>query len=161
MKPTYFAFVALVLFSAATVHATVINAGGLNIIDDAGNPSEGLQCFDMTFSDSLTQAAALANAQATYSNARLATASKFNNLFAAATWVTYRGALTASAAFDTCGTVLLATRSPGVGLLTQALGLTDAGPGRSFSWTDPESTNQPLLHLASCWPPRLGRCLGD
>ena len=43
-----------------------------DIIDDAGNASNGLRYLDMSFSDGLTEADALANAQATYSNARLA-----------------------------------------------------------------------------------------
>ena len=41
----------------------VIEVGDLNIIDDPGNPSDGLRYLDMTFSDGLTKADALANAQ--------------------------------------------------------------------------------------------------
>jgi hypothetical protein len=57
---------------------------GPNIIDDVGNPSDGLRFLDMTYSDGLSLAAAIANAQATYANARLATASEFDDLFSAA-----------------------------------------------------------------------------
>jgi hypothetical protein len=62
-------------------HAALVEVGDLNIINDAGNPSDGLRYLDMTYSDGLTQAAALTNAQATYANARLATASEFDDLF--------------------------------------------------------------------------------
>ena len=57
--------------------AALVEVGDLNIIDDPGNPSDGLRYLDMTYSDGLTLADALANAQATYPNARAATPAAF------------------------------------------------------------------------------------
>jgi hypothetical protein len=127
----------LVLGSSA--RATIIEVGDLNIIDDAGNSSDGLRFLDMTYSDGLTMAAALTNAQATYPNARLATPDEWDDLFAAA-GVTYSGSETASAGFDTGAIIqLTASGDAGVGVLRAALGAT-TGEGHTFMWTDPDGS---------------------
>ena len=83
----------LVVLPGASFGGLVTEVGDLNIIDDDGNPSNGLRYLDLTFSLNRTLASALANAQATYSNARLATASEWDDLFAAA-GITYDALLT-------------------------------------------------------------------
>ena len=135
MKRTAIAILAATVV-AGHLHAAVVEVGDLNIIDDATNPSHGLRYLDMTYSDGLSQAAALTNAQATYPDARLATQSEFDDLFAAA-GITYDGALTASDAFSVGDT---ATISSGVnydgGALALQLGYTD-GVG-VLAWSDPD-----------------------
>jgi PEP-CTERM motif len=127
----------VIAFSLQNVsNAAILEVGDLNIIDQAGNPSDGLRFLDMTFSDALTQAAALTNAQATYANARLATASEFDDLFAAAGTL-YDGSLTASDSFSIGPD---ATISSGANydptLLRDVLGTTDVGITRI--WTVPD-----------------------
>ena len=90
----------LVVLPGASFGGLVTEVGDLNIIDDDGNPSNGLRYLDLTFSKGRTLASALANAQATYSNARLATPDEWDDLFDAA-GITYDGLLTASDAFET------------------------------------------------------------
>jgi len=97
-------FKKLLALSALTLvlpaHAAVVESGDLNIINQLGNASDGLAYLDTSFSVGLTASAALTNAQATYADARLATASEFDDLFAAA-GISYDGAQTASAGFAT------------------------------------------------------------
>ncbi len=69
------------LFSAGVTDATVIQVNDLNIIDDPGNPSDGLRYLDITYSHNRTLAQALTAATAVYSNARLATANEMVDLF--------------------------------------------------------------------------------
>lgn len=78
--------IALMAFamSSLTVHASIIEQGDLNKIQQTGNASDGLRFLDMTYIDGKTLAAALADAQAVYANARLATPSEWDELFQAA-----------------------------------------------------------------------------
>jgi hypothetical protein len=106
------------------------------IIDDPGNPSDGLRFLNMTYSDGLSLADALANAVATYADARLATPDEWDDLFAAA-GVVYSGTETASAAFGTGDSTLLVSIGVGGGIaLYTALGPTI---GTSvLIWSDPD-----------------------
>ena len=116
--------------------AGIIQVGDLNIIDQAGNPSDGLRYLEMTYSDGLTEATALANAQATYSNSRLATPSEFDDLFAAA-GISYDGATTASGGFDVGGSPVISSGANYDGAaLAGALGYTYSS-GTNI-WTDPD-----------------------
>ncbi len=91
----------------------------------------------MTFSDGLTKAAALANAQAVYPNARLATPEEWDDLFAAAN-ITYSGALTVSDAFAIGATFRISTDND-VGTLLSQLGST-VGDSTLFIWSDPDGS---------------------
>lgn len=137
--------IAIVLVSPGTTSGGMIDeVGDLNIINDAGNSSDGLRYLDLTYSDGMTKASALANAQATYSNARLATASEWDDLFAAA-GIIYTGSLTASDAFTADAGpfiqlnglpgVVLQANAPAVNIVRLALGPTN-GDTRIFS--DPD-----------------------
>jgi hypothetical protein len=129
---------ALLLLSTTLTHAAVIESGDLNIIDDGGNPSDGLRYLDMSFSDGLTQAAALANAQGTYSNARLTTPSEFDDLLLAA-GITYDGVLTASDAFAIgTSTIISSGMNYDGGALSAALGFTQNTD--TFIWSDPDGS---------------------
>ena len=77
----------LTLLLSSSVPAATIEMGDLNIIDDAGNPSDGLRFLDLSFSEGRTLADALTNAQATYGNARLATPSEADDLFDASSLI--------------------------------------------------------------------------
>jgi hypothetical protein len=137
------AILALSVSYATPTEATVIEVGDLNIIDDAGNPSDGLRFLDMTYSDGLTLAAALANAQATYANARIATPDEWDDLFAAV-GVVYCPPFTcagtaASNAFEVGTDIQLNLGGdPGLILLEAALGLTT--PTQLNIWTDPDGS---------------------
>jgi len=137
-----------VLVSSAS--ATVIEVGDLNIINDSGNPSDGLRFLDMTYSDGLTLADALSAAQATYPNARLATPSEFDDLFAAA-GISYTGTLTASDGFLTgSGAIITSFAAYDSGQLSATLGFTYSG--HTIIWTDPDgdhavSSTLDLLYL--------------
>jgi len=133
---------ALVLAFAFASHGVatggIIEVGDLNIIDHAGNPSDGLRYLEMTYSAGLTQAAALASAQAAYPDARLATASEWDDLFLAA-GIAYDGALTAADGFALGGspTISSAGNYDG-GALRDTLGVAATG----WTWTDPDGSNQ-------------------
>ena len=64
--------VLLTFFLSSSVPSAIIEMGNLNIIDDPGNPSDGLRFLELSFSDGLSLTDALTNAQMTYSNAHLA-----------------------------------------------------------------------------------------
>jgi hypothetical protein len=64
--------------------AAVEELGDLNIINDAGNPSNGLGFLDLSSTLNLSREEALAHAQTIYPSARLATMIEHDNLFAAA-----------------------------------------------------------------------------
>jgi len=130
--------------------ADVIEVGDLNIIQQAGNTSDGLRFLDLSFSVGLNQAGALANAQANYSNARLATPSEWDDLFAAA-GIAYDGALTASDAFTVGANADISTGSNyDDGILMNQLGITSQsadGNGALWSevsaiWSDPTGDSQ-------------------
>lgn len=133
------ALLALAVTSTGVASATIIQSGNLNIISDAGNPSNGLRFLDMTFSTGRTEAGALANAQATYADARLATPAEFNDLFVAA-GVAYSSSYTAAEGFTTGPSIGLTTSGDaGVTSLLTTLGLTF--PNGTIIWTDPDDSN--------------------
>jgi hypothetical protein len=127
----------LLLLVTSVSHATIIELGDLNIINDIGNSSNGLRYLDMTFSDGLTEAAALTNAQATYANARLATVSEFDDIFAAA-GISLLG-VTAADAYATGGPLIASSGSDyDGGVLRNILGATQ---GTDLNiWTAPDNS---------------------
>jgi hypothetical protein len=137
--------VAIIAFSvsfAGASEATVIEVGDLNIIDDPGNPSDGLRFLDMTYSDGLTLAAALTNAQASYPDARLASPSEWDDLLAGA-GVVYGYAGTASDAFLPGSSDILASGQAPVLTLISQLGATQ-GNGWLYAWSDPDGDTNNL-----------------
>jgi len=121
--------------------AAVVEVGDLNIINAAGNPSDGLRFLDMTYSDGLTLTAALADATAVYANARAATPGEFDDLFAAA-GINYVATTTASGGFAIGGYEVISEGSSyaaGPALISK-LGITD-GMTSTFIWTDPDGSN--------------------
>jgi len=129
------------MIAAAPAFASIDEVGDLNIINDMTNPSDGLRYLDMTFSDGLTLADALANAQATYADARLATPSEWDDLFMAA-GITYSGAETASDAFLN-GATLTITPDPCAlcASLRDKLGATNGLSGdTTWLWSDPDGS---------------------
>jgi hypothetical protein len=125
--------------------AGIIEIDALNVIDDAGNPSNGLGYLDMSFSIGKTLAEALSNAQATFSDTRLATPAEFDDLFAAA-GITYDGVETASGAFLIGSDVVLSSGT-NYGFNGSVL-KSQLGFGSGFSedrgiWTDPDGLLDP------------------
>lgn len=116
----------------------LVESGDLNIIDDPGNPSDGLRFLDMTFSDELSLADALTNAQATYLNARLAVASEFDDLFAAVP-IVYDGAETASSSFAAGANFDISSGSNYDVSLRDKLGLTNST--HAIIWTAPDGNS--------------------
>jgi hypothetical protein len=141
----------LMLLSTSLTHAAVVEVGDLNIIDDSSNPSDGLRYLDLSFSDGLTLADALANAQSTYSNARLATSQEWDDLFAASAIVYSEG--TASDAFTTGpGFNLSLGANYDGGALNQALGTTGAQFAQFWSDPDGSDANTTTLDFISLGP---------
>ena len=126
--------VALLVVLPGASSGGVITSGDLNIIDDAGNPSDGLRYLDLTYSKGRTLASALANAQATYSNARLATASEWDDLFAAA-GITYDADLTASDAFESGSYAEITSGEAYDGGILRSMLFASAS---SYIWSDPD-----------------------
>lgn len=122
----------------APSQAAIMEVGDLNIIDQAGNPSNGLRFLDFTFSDGLNQSAALANAQASYANARLATPSEWDDL-AEAAGVSYNanGFVFSHAFVDGTNETIVTTGDAGVALLKSVLGVTSGS--NTLWWSDPDS----------------------
>ena len=134
--------IAIVLAAPGAAFGAIIESGDLNIINDPGNPSNGLRFLDMTYSDDLTLSAALSNAQASYSNARLATPSEWDDLFAAA-GISLLGSWSASDAFD-LGNDVIVTGTGDIAALIAALGPTWIdlnGNGQIYAWSDPDGSN--------------------
>jgi len=130
----------IAVVSPGICHGDLVEVGDLNFIDDPGNPSDGLAFLDMSYSDGLTQAAAIANAQLTFADARLATPSEFDDLFAAS-GIDYDGALKASDGFNVgLGATISSGSNYDGGALAMALGSTDQ-TNATFFWTDPDGTN--------------------
>ena len=129
----------LLLAICSIASADVIEVGDLNIIDDMTNSSHGLRFLDMSFSVGLDQAAALANAQATYADARLATPGEADDLIAAA-GITYNGASTIEDGWDAGATADISTGANyDAGALQLKLGTTStSGGGSTLFWTDPD-----------------------
>lgn len=134
---------AIVLEPTATSFGALVtgDGGDLTIIDDAGNPSNGLRFLDMSFSVGLTSLAAITNAQLTYSNARLATPAEWDDLFAAAGIVSDNVLLSASDGFSLGSSVVLSsTTNYDDGDLKDLLGPTN-GTFSAIIWTDPDGSN--------------------
>jgi hypothetical protein len=118
-------------------HAVIVEeSGGLNRIEDASNPSNGLRYLDMTFSDGLSLADALSNARSSYANARLATASEFDDLFAAAGIMYDNPLVTASSGFDTGDDIVISSLTNYNSALRDILGRTT--PTDTRIWTAPD-----------------------
>ena len=148
------------LFSATALQAAVIEVGDLNIINDPGNPSDGLRFLDMTYSDGLTLPAALITAQATYADARLATPSEWDDLLAAAGLFynlnEYENSIfNASDAFTVGGTAVISDGTDyDSGELASTLGFTNQASHELHFWSDPDglsgdSTTRDYMTLSS------------
>ena len=131
--------IAFTITFSGVARATLIEIGDLNFISDPGNASDGLAFLDMTFSTGMTQAAALANAQLTYADARLATSSEWNDLFIAAGAIFISGALP-SDAFAQGGAGQVTEQDAGVVAIMNALGRTTIVGGHDYlaAWSDPD-----------------------
>jgi len=127
------------VLASSPAGAAVIEDGDLNIISQVGNASDGLRFLDMTYSDGLSESAAVLNAQGTYSNARLATQAEWRDLILAA-GVTYNGLETTDAGWTTGSNVILSsgTNWTNAQPLHDILGHT-AGASQTFIWTDPDT----------------------
>ncbi|MFT6432677.1 MAG: hypothetical protein ACJAVI_000713 [Candidatus Azotimanducaceae bacterium] len=128
----------LLLGLTHNANATVVQVGDLNIIDQAGNASDGLRYLDYTFSSGFSLAGAVANAQLSYANARLATQSEWDDLYEASGIDYLTIGLSASDAFEV---------GPGFQLTTGAFYEDDVlyvklgSPGAEiFFWTDPDGS---------------------
>ncbi|MEO2008020.1 MAG: PEP-CTERM sorting domain-containing protein [Pirellulaceae bacterium] len=132
----------LLLFLSASSRAALIDGGDLTTIDQAGNPSDGLRFLDMSYSDGLSKTAALANAQGTYADARLATPSELNDLVAASTLV-LNGGTTPSDAWVVGADVVISSTWRYNTSVRDLLGPT-AGVSFMNGWTDPDGS-----HVAS------------
>jgi hypothetical protein len=131
------ALCALTITFSGVARSSIIESGDLNFISDVGNPSDGLAFLDMTFSDGLTQAAALANAQLTHADARLATPTEFTNLFLA-TGLTFLPGTEPSVAFNNGSNFTVTLADPGVATLQAALGSTTGSD--TYVWSDPDGS---------------------
>jgi hypothetical protein len=127
----------LLLGLTHNANATVIEMGDLNIISQFGNASDGLRYLDMSYSDGLTETAALANAQVTYANARLAIATEFDDLFAAA-GIGYdqSGEVASDSFLPGSNTILSSGSNYDYGGLSLALGYTYVS--YTYLWTVPD-----------------------
>ncbi|HIF92427.1 MAG TPA: PEP-CTERM sorting domain-containing protein [Myxococcales bacterium] len=131
------ALCALAITFSGVARAAITEDGDLNFISGTGTASDGLAFLDMSFSVGLSLDGALDNARLTYVDARLATASEFDDLFLAA-GVVYAGLMTASDGFGAGGTSFLALEDGGVTLLNAALGSTSSALSATLVWTDPD-----------------------
>jgi len=130
---------AIAFVCTAATHADIIEVGDLNIINDPGNPSDGLRFLDMTHSVGKTAAAALSAAQAVYPDTRLATPSEWDDLFAAAGMPAADLDYPASAAFETGQPVSLMQGNPNMAPLIDILGPT-SGTDDIYIWSDPDGS---------------------
>lgn len=132
---------------ALPTHASIVEVGNLNIINQLGNASDGLRYLDLSISQNgatgFNPTDALAHAQTFYSNARFATASEFDDLFQAA-GITYDGAETAGDVFGPGpDSVNISTGSNyDGGVLADILGRTIPGFAAAI-WSDPDGSEDP------------------
>jgi hypothetical protein len=131
----------LVAMWATAARGDLVESGGLNYINDPGNPSHGLAFLDMSYSVGRTLASALANAQVSFANARLATPQEWDELFDAAN-INYNGALMASDAFETGAGGIISSGDSDVSTLISRLGPTFTfGSDRLlYVWSDPDGS---------------------
>lgn len=87
------------LFCTNAYAGLTLLSGGRILIDQAGNPSNGLAFLHTSFSVGMTSADALANAQMTYPSAMLATPAQWDDL-AAAAGVKYKTLATLASAYE-------------------------------------------------------------
>ncbi len=130
---------AAVLLSVPATFGAIIEVGDLNIIDQVGSASNGLRFLEMTYSVGRTEADALANARATYPNARLATAAEWDDLFAAA-GIGYDAGLKASDAFNAGATTQISSGGNyDGGDLVVTLGFTNGE--WLYAWSAPDGSS--------------------
>ena len=131
--------------------ASVIDAGDLTIIDQAGNASDGLRYLDLSYGRGLSLTDALTAAQAVYANARIATAAEWDDLFEAAGIIYNSNGLTASSAFDSgASSTITSSSSSEVGALRLLLGNTLGNDANIWSTPDGDtdiSSTRDLLRL--------------
>ena len=143
-----------------TAHSDLIEIGYLNIIDDAGNASDGLAFFDMSFSAGKTSADAVMSAQAElesnpiagYSTARLAIASEFDDLMVAG-GMSFENGLTAADGFSTGTSATLSSGTNYNTVVRNRLGVTYRSSSL-IAWTSPDgsqdsTTTRDFIRLAS------------
>jgi hypothetical protein len=132
------------IFGLGSTEAAIIQFDDLNIIEDAGNASDGFSFLDITFSKGRTLPEALSEAQVKYPDARVATASEFNDLFAAG-GIMFNGALTAADAFTPGGFAEISSGTNYHTYLRDALGFTGTidGDPATLIFTDPDGSSLP------------------
>ncbi len=123
MKTTLQLVLGLGLLVVPAAHASIIEFGDLNYINQPGNPSDGLQYLDMSFSVGKSASDAISNAITSYPDARFATPSEFDDLFAASS-IGYDKDITASDGFSTGPSKVLSKKSYDGGELMLILGMT-------------------------------------
>ena len=130
------ALLAFVIVPFGAVHGMIIEAGVLNEIDDLANPSHGLRFFDLSVSVGDNETTALADATALFADARFATPSEWDDLFAAST-LTLDGGLSASDGFTTGAAGIVSSGGNYDTSLREILGITDTIDS-AFIWTVPD-----------------------
>ena len=136
-------FVAICLIgSTRPCEAAIIVGSNFIEIDDAGNPSDGLQYLKVSLTGGFTLPDAIANGVANgFAGARAATPAEFDDLFAAA-GITYNFALTAADGFEAGGGLAFFISSGANydgGLLSSQLGINLSGQFTRI-WTDPDGS---------------------
>ena len=137
--------ICLISLGSEKLHGNLIDGGDVTIIDQPGNPSDGLRYLDLSFSDNLSLADALANARATYPNARLATPSEANDLFNASTLTLNNANFNLSEGWQTGFTTQISTGGNYNVEIRNLLGITwENGLGVGEQWatffTDPDGS---------------------
>lgn len=127
-------------FSLTNLSADIVEYGGLNIIRDQNNASNGLAFLDTSYSLDMTREEAFANAQMSFSDARFATPTEFNDLFYAA-GLSFNGTLTAADGFSTGAN--FSTISSGSNYSTYLLEVLGPTSGSDYLvlWTDPDASS--------------------
>lgn len=121
----------------APLQADILEVGDLNIIQQTGNPSDGLRYLDLSLTVGLNLVDAQNSAIAAYPNARLATSSEFDHLFEASTLRYDVNSVTLSAGFLPGAQINISSGANYNTSLLNILGLTFAtGAG---IWTAPEN----------------------
>ena len=131
------ALLAFAIVPFGAVHGMIIEAGVLNEIDDLANPSHGLRFFDLSVSVGDDSATALADATALFADARFATSSEWDDLFAASTLTLDSGGLSASDGFTTGASGFVSSGANYNTSLRDILGVTDSAD-TAFIWTVPD-----------------------
>lgn len=123
----------------APLPADILQVGDLNIIQQSGNPSDGLRYLDLSLTVGKDFSQAEDSATAAYTNARPATSSEFDHLFEASTLRYDDNSTRLSAGFLPGAGVTISSGSNYNTSLLNILGPTfDTGAG---IWTDPENSS--------------------